>query len=261
MSDPRSDSTQDLAAAYALGALSPEEARRFEEYLAASPDAQREVAEYREAAALLALDADAAPDPALRQRVMARVGDSKARSIPVRSAGPAPGQPRTSPLLWGALAASLLAVLGLGTGLLSTRRELSAMRQQLQAAGQALAAREATLEAIFEPDVQMLQLTATGDPDPGIQLFWDRRRHRAIVNGFRLRPVPEGRAYQLWFIKDGAPVPSVTFKPEPDGDVRLEQIAVPQDGTVSAAAVTLEPEAGSPQPTSPILLVGQLPKS
>jgi anti-sigma-K factor RskA len=253
MSDPRPDSTQDLAAAYALGALSPEEARRFEEYLAASPDAQREVAEYREAAALLALDADAAPDPALRQRVMTRVGERKARSIRVRS--------RTSPLLWGALAASLLAVLGLGTGLLSTRRELTALRQQLQAAGQALAAREATLEAIFEPDVQMLQLTATGDPDPGIQLFWDRRRHRAIVNGFRLRPVPEGRAYQLWFIKDGAPVPSVTFKPEPDGDVRLEQIAVPQDGTVSAAAVTLEPEAGSAQPTSPILLVGQLPKS
>ena len=107
----------------------------------------------------------------------------------------------------------------------------------------------------------MFQLTSSGDPDPGIQLFWDRQRHRAIVHGFRLKPVPAGRAYQLWFIKDGAPVPSVTFKPEPDGHARVEQIPVPQDGTVSAAAVTVEPEAGSAQPTSPILLVGPLQKS
>jgi anti-sigma-K factor RskA len=154
-----------------------------------------------------------------------------------------------------------VAALGLGAGLLSTRSELAALRQQLAATGLQLAAREATLNAIFEPDVQMFQLTASGDPDPGMQLFWDRRRHRAILHGFKLRQVPAGRAYQLWFIKDGAPVPSVTFKPEPDGHVKLEQVAVPEDGTVSAAAVTLEPESGSTQPTSPILLVGQLQKS
>ena len=34
--------------------------------------------------------------------------------------------------------------------------------------------------------------------------------------GFRLKPVPSGQEYQLWFIKDGKPVPSVTFKPESD---------------------------------------------
>jgi anti-sigma-K factor RskA len=124
-----------------------------------------------------------------------------------------------------------------------------------------LTAREATLNAIFEPGVQMFQLTASGDPDPGIQLFWDRQRNRAVVHGFKLKAVPEGRAYQLWFIKDGAPVPSVTFKPEPTGHVRLEQIPVPADGEVSAAAVTVEPESGSAQPTTPILLVGPLKRS
>ncbi|HJR51059.1 MAG TPA: hypothetical protein VJ794_08140, partial [Gemmatimonadales bacterium] len=61
MSHPEQESPQDLAAAYALGALSAEEARRFEAYLAGSPEAQREVAEYREVAALLAL---AGPEPA-----------------------------------------------------------------------------------------------------------------------------------------------------------------------------------------------------
>ena len=48
MSHPEQETLQDLAAAYALGALSAEEARRFEAYLAGSPEAQREVAEYRE---------------------------------------------------------------------------------------------------------------------------------------------------------------------------------------------------------------------
>ena len=256
MSDPRADSVQDLAAAYALDALSPEERRRFEEYLAGSPEAQREVAELRETAALIALDAgDAAPDPDLRQRVIARIAQGKERSI-------VPASSRRTPLaVWGALAASLLAVLGLGLGLQSTRTELAELRQRFDSTAGRLAAREATLDAIFEPSVQMFQLTASGDPDPGIQLFWDRQRHRAIVNGFRLRQVPEGRAYQLWFIKDGAPVPSVTFRPGTDGHVRLEQIAVPRDGTVSAAAVTVEPEGGSAQPTTPILLVGLLQKS
>jgi anti-sigma-K factor RskA len=257
MSDPRSESVQDLAAAYALGALAPEEARRFEAHLATSPAAQREVAEYREAAALLALDgAEGAPAEGLRRRVLARIAESKERAVPAPA-----GRSRTSPAVWGAFAASLVAALGLSAGLLSTRSELAALRAELEATGRELAARESTLNAIFEPDVQMFQLTASGDPDPGMQLFWDRRRHRAVLHGFKLRPVPEGRAYQLWFIKDGAPVPSVTFKPEPDGHVKLEQVVVPQDGTVTAAAVTVEPEAGSPQPTSPILLVGQLQKS
>jgi anti-sigma-K factor RskA len=81
------------------------------------------------------------------------------------------------------------------------------------------------------------------------------------VHGFKLKPVPAGRAYQLWFIKDGAPVPSVTFKPEPDGHVSVEQIPVPAEGEVSAAAVTVEPESGSTEPTMPILLVGPLKRS
>jgi anti-sigma-K factor RskA len=260
MSDPRHDPVQDLAAAYALGALSPEESRRFEAHLAGSSEARREVAEYREVAALLALGStDAAPSAGLRQRVLERVSEGKARPLAAGAAAPrGAGVPRP---VWGALAASMVAALGLGAALLSTRGELAGLRAQLEATGQRLAEREATLNAIFEPSVQMFQLTASGDPDPGIQLFWDRQRHRAIIHGFKLRPVPAGQAYQLWFIKDGAPVPSVTFTPEPTGHVRVEQIEVPADGTVSAAAVTLEPAAGSAQPTSPILLVGPLKQS
>lgn len=273
MSRPEQGSPLDLAAAYALGALATDEARRFEVYLATSPEAQREVAEYREVASLLALGGESAalggPLPDLRNRVLARVAAQKTRSV--SSAPPVRGEPAVGPggrLLPLALAASLLAAAGLGAGLISTRGRLSALAAELAARDRAIAdvrqqltEREATLNAILEPGVKLFQLTSSGDPDPLLQLFWDQQRHRAIVHGFRLKAVPSGKVYQLWFITDGKPVPSVTFTPEPSGHAKVEGISVPTDGTISAAAVTVEPAAGSAQPTSPIVLVGTLEKS
>lgn len=260
MSHPEQGSSRDLAAAYALGALGPEETRDFEAFMAGSPETQREVAEFRDVAALLALGQ---PEPAtgtdLRSRVLTRIGQEKDRRMPgSRSGSPRSGIP---PAMWAALAASLIAVIGLGAALLSLRGDRDRMGQDLAARQHQLEAREATLDAILEPGVELYQLSSSGDPDPGIQLFWDRKRNSAILNGFRLKPVPDGKAYQLWFIKDGKPVPSVTFKPEATGKARVEQVPVPTDGKVSAAAITVEPAGGSPQPTSPILLVGPLQKS
>jgi anti-sigma-K factor RskA len=263
MTGPTYGAPLDLAAAYALGALSADEAQRFEAFLATSPEAQREVAEYREVAALLALGGEeAAPGAALRERVLARIGEGQTRTLPPGSRAGGRGAP------WVALAASLLLAVGLGAGLVSARGRLAAIETELAARDRMLAQtrrqlteREATLNSILEPSVELFQLTATGDPEPGIQLFWNRAQDRAIVHGYRLKAVPSGQAYQLWFIQDGKPVPSVTFKPEPDGHAKVEQILVPSNGTVSAAAITVEPEAGSAQPTSPIVMVGTLQKS
>ena len=260
MSHPEQVSPRDLAAAYALGALGPEETREFEAFLATSPDARREVAEFRDVAALLGLSgSEDGAGAGLRNRLLGRITEEKGRQIPVSE--PRAAQGRTPRVVWGLLAASLVAVVGLGAAFASLRSDTARLRQTLSERQQQLEAREATLDAILEPGVELYQLTSSGDPDPGIQLFWDRRRNRAILHGFRLKPIPEGQAYQLWFIKDGAPVPSVTFKPEPTGHVSVEQIPVPADGEVSAAAVTVEPESGSTRPTSPILLVGPLERS
>ena len=272
MSHPDQDSPQDLAAAYALGALEPDEARRFEALLAESPEAQREVAEFREVAALLALgQGETVPGPDLRDRVLARVDSEKTRAFP---AGGSPSRRRIPLAMWGALAACLALAVGLGNEVFSQRQDLADLRGEVANRDQILAKRlvqlnqreeqlrqrEATLNAIMEPSVEMYQLTASGDPEPGIQLFWNREKNVAIVHGFRLRPVPSGHAYQLWFIEDGKPVPSVTFKPEPTGHAKVEGVKVPTAGALSAAAITVEPEGGSAQPTTPILLVGSLQK-
>jgi len=260
MSHSEQASPRDLAAAYALGALGPEETREFEAFLATSPDAQREVAEFRDVAALLGLSgSEDGAGAGLRNRMLARIAEERGRRIPVSK--PHASQGHTPPVVWGLLAASLVTVVGLGAAFASLRSDTASLRQTLSERQQQLEAREATLNAILEPGVELYQLTSSGDPDPGIQLFWDRRRNRAILHGFRLKPIPEGQAYQLWFIKDGKPVPSVTFKPEPTGHAKVEQVSVPTDGKISAAAITVEPEAGSMQPTSPIVLVGPLEKS
>ncbi|MGH7498959.1 MAG: RskA family anti-sigma factor, partial [Gemmatimonadales bacterium] len=78
MTGPGQESLHDLAAAYALGALSADEMQRFEAFLATSPETQREVAEMRDVAALLALgQSDPAPSADLRERVLARIGQGK----------------------------------------------------------------------------------------------------------------------------------------------------------------------------------------
>lgn len=282
MTAPGQDPVNDLAAAYALGALSPEEARRFEAYLATSPDAQREVAELRETAALLALGAtDARPSAELRERVLARVSRDQVASIAdggrrasggqvvsMADGGRGPARRVVPPLYWLALAASLVLTAGLGLSLKRAHAHEEALQQMVASSEAALAQRQrelverqATLSSILEPGVKLYQLTASGDPEPGVQLFWNQQRKTAIIYGFRLKPVPSGREYQLWFIKDGKPVPSVTFTPAADGHATVEKIPVPEGGALSAAAVTIEPAGGSQQPTTSPIMVAAFQKS
>ena len=260
------ESLRDLAAAYALGALSAEETRAFEAYLATSAEARREVAELRETAALLAVASpEARPGPELRQRVLDAVAASKVAVMPRATASrtPAAGWGRVLP--WLAAAAAILVAAGLALRLRTVSTTLAArdstiaeQRRALSEQQQQLVKDEATLAALLAPGVQLVQLTKEGDPDPRIQLYWDRVHNTAVLHASKLKPTPPGRTYQLWFIRDGKPVPSVTFDVAPAGDALLREVTVPSGGALSAAAITQEPAGGSQQPTTPILLVGPL---
>jgi anti-sigma-K factor RskA len=259
MSQPGQESVRDLAAAYALGALGTDDTREFEQLLAGSADLQRDVAEYREVAALLGLgDSGTGPPADLRARVLATAKGPAAAGI---TALP---RRKRSPVAWAALAAGIAAAIALGAAVLSLRGALRerdvALAQRdstLAIQQQQLAERQALLETVLDPEVRLYQLTASGDPEPGIQLFWNQRRNQALVNAYRLKPIPTGRAYQLWFIRDGKPVPSVTFSPK-NGSATVSGIKVPSGGKISAAAITVEPSSGSAQPTSAIVLSGPI---
>lgn len=66
-----------------------------------------------------------------------------------------------------------------------------------------------------------------------------------------LGEAPEGRDYQLWLMKDGVPTASDTF------DVSGSVVIVDSDDTLTGydgAAITVEPDGGSSQPTTePVL--------
>jgi anti-sigma-K factor RskA len=263
MSTPDDTALRDLAAAYVLGVLGPEEVRAFEAFLTASPEARREVDEYRETAALLALAGEERrPPPELRARVQAAIAATRERPLGLARRSP------WGPIAWVGLAAALLAAVGLGARTRSLSRELSArdstiaeLERRVDELGQGVFDRDAILAAVLSRNVRLAQLTASGDPDPAIQIFWDKARNTALVNAMGLKPAPQGRVYQLWWIRDGKPVPSVTFDVGHDGAGLVRGVSVPADGELSAAAVTQEPSGGSQQPTTPILLVGPLPKS
>jgi anti-sigma-K factor RskA len=244
----------ELAAAYALGALEPEEARAFEALLATSPAAQREVAAFREVGALLALGApEAAPAADLRDRVIQRATRDKIVPLPSR----------TSWTVWAALAASLVAVAGLALNQRGLSRQLAerdstiaSLQDTLAVRESRIAMREAELNAILDPNVLLTRMGSPGTPQPVVQLFWNRRSHLILAHAFQLPPAGNQRAYQLWFIpKSGKPIPSVTFNTEASGHGLVQQIPVPEGVELTAAAITEEPEAGSPQPTTTPILV------
>ena len=247
---------RELAAAYALGALDPAEARAFEAFMATSPETAREVAEYREVNALLALGAGtgATPAPDLRARVMAHATANRGASL-------APRAPRAA---WLALAASLVALVGAGAGWLSSRRALAdatatvvALQDTLRARDTQLALRESELNAILDPNVLLTLMGEPGTPRPVIQLFWNRKSNQLLLHAFQLAPAGSRRAYQLWFIpRKGAPIASVTFNTEASGHGLVQAVPVPEGVELTAAAITEEPDSGSAQPTSPVLLVG-----
>lgn len=254
------ENIQELAAAYALGALEPAEARAFEKLLATSPEAQREVAEYREVGALLALGSGpAAPSADLKQRVIARAAAQKEARLTRRSTG-------SGWTPWLALAASLIAVAGLAFSWQGLKKEvaqreavIAALQDTLAQREARLASRERELNTLLDPSVSLIRMGTPGTPEPVVQLFWNRRLHLITAHAFQLKPLASNRTYQLWFIpKNGKPIPSVTFNSELSGHALVEAISVPADVELAAAAITEEPEGGSPQPTTTPFLVGTL---
>ena len=120
--------------------------------------------------------------------------------------------------------------------------------------------RQLTLEhekAIFlaSPETTTIVLAGTdAAPKARAKLAYDRHTGRALLFGYDLPPVPEGKAYQLWFIASGKPMPGRVFRPDRTGTGAWYD-EVPSEGREAAVfAVTLEPAGGVPAPSGPMVL-------
>jgi anti-sigma-K factor RskA len=228
------DDPHQLAAAYALDAVEPEEARRFEAHLQSCPRCAAEVADFHATAAQLAGAAATPPPTAMRDRVLARAAITRQQSPHVRRSSPAR---RLAPLL--AAAVVLAAVLGVGL----TVRDLAAERDQARELAAVLAA----------PDARFATLDGE-QPGPTVRVVWSPSNQAAVLIGADLAEPGPGRTYELWALADDGPHSAGVFDPDTDGRVE-QRLALPAEPT-GGWGITIEPEGGSPRPTGEILFVG-----
>lgn len=139
------------------------------------------------------------------------------------------------------------------------RAELSEVQASVRATQSRLASRDATVQVLTRAgrDLVLVQLVANNTGGPAMQVYWNVKDGRAVIHAAGLKAIDSSRAYALWMIRDGKPVPLALFSPDADGSQLLNDVQVPQSVTgVAAFAVTEEPAAGSPQPTMTPFLVG-----
>jgi anti-sigma-K factor RskA len=274
---------QEVAALYALGALSQSEARAFEVHIQEGCSfCQQQLDEFEGVAGALASSTDEVAPPAyLRDLLKVRIEkESESLSQPptaqasiipfpdqhkaVASATKVDRPSKTRTWLPWAVAASLLIAL-LGSLLVwrNDRRTLQASINESKSEQNAKAQELAQIKSILaSPDqYEVLSLKATPDAPATMTttsgtVYWNKGDQKWVVTTDLPKP-PEGKVYQLWFVTTGTPVSAGLIEPDEDGHGFLV-VNVPQSvSTIVAAAITLEPRNGSPQPTMPILAVGK----
>lgn len=240
-----------LTGVYAGGALPTDEREQFEQHLATCAQCEQEVRELLETTALLGVAASEPPPPALRARVMAEIGQT--RQLP-----PLLSQQRSGPVVplrrrenrlrrWTLTAAACLAVftIGLGAYAAQVQRELSDLREH---ANQIAAVQTA-------PDVRSVTGTKRGAT---ATVMASRKADQLVFMSSGLAELREGRTYELWLIGKDGPVPAGTF--EPSGG-RHDAKIIEGIGDAEKLGITEEPDGGSPQPTTPVLLAVDLPQA
>jgi anti-sigma-K factor RskA len=241
------DDYKEMIPARALSALDAADARALNDHLENCSECRKELENWEATAAALSLAADPMePSPKVRERILDEIRSDRPASqvIPLRSA---------SRNIWtsfgslGAIAAVILFVV-LIVGLI-------VLWQRNRAAQVELARSKEFLQLVTTPGAKVAELKST-DAGAGAtaKLVYDPSG-RAMLLADKLPSVPQGKAYQLWFIVGSKPpLPGKTFLPDKAGrGVMKDQ--VPQAALNSAVfAVTLEPAGGASAPTGAIYL-------
>lgn len=245
------DDLRELFELYALGLLEEPERSQVEEALrSASPDTIARLRQAMETNAILTAVVPLAEPPArLRARVLASVG------APQRSAWN---------WVWASLAAAAAALVGvvyLGSQSQQRGQELAQVRAELQSTLDQSARTNAeltrarnVLSFLNEAETRLVTF-GPDEPKPRGRVLLNPSRGVVLIAS-NLPPAPAGKIYEMWIIKGGQATAAGLFQSAANGNaLHIQETAVTLDAKV---AVTLEPESGSPQPTSTPLFVAGL---
>ncbi|WP_062647089.1 anti-sigma factor [Streptomyces maremycinicus] len=250
----RREDLHSLAAPYALDALEPDERRRFEKHLTGCDRCAAEVRALAEDAVRLAWSQAAEPPAHLRSRVLAAVQrtpqeSSRApgreyapqlpphvwgtQSPPGRSRAPRARRPLFVPFATATAAAALVVASLFAVQAGRAQDELNAERDRAREIAHVLAAPDA--RASTGKDAQGRSIGVVASAAEG----------QAVVTLSGYGKLPTGQVHQLWLMRPDAQPRSLGLF---DPDTPL--VATGLDKVATSLAVTVEPDGGSPQPTT-----------
>ena len=240
------DDYKEMIPARVLSALDASEEHALNEHLENCSECRRELEQWQATAAALALTPNPVePSPSVRERILSEVRkdqSSKAEVIPFRST------PRNR---WRSLAAIAAVVLfiALIVGVIVLWRQNRAIQEQLARANE-------FIQLVNAPGARVSELKGI-DLGQGAtaKLAYDPATGRAILTASKLPNVPQGKAYQLWFIvANKPPTPGRTFVPDSAGNAVLKDQMPREAVNANLFAITVEATGGATAPTGPMYL-------
>jgi anti-sigma-K factor RskA len=231
---------KELIPEYAIGALGEDEQAAVESLLGECLEARSLLNEYRELTdALLYAIPIVPPPPSLREAMLERAGGRREQVGPFRRIGSAlsPG------LAWGIAAVAIVVLI------LTNLYWASALHETRKKVDY-----QATVVSLIASNhVVELSGKASG------MIHYDPNGKVGLLEVFGMPAPPKGKAYQLWLIRpDQKRDSGAVFKVEGDGNgVVIFQAPRPLSEYVGVG-VTMEPDGGSPAPTGPKMLGGDI---
>ncbi|MBI2702567.1 MULTISPECIES: anti-sigma factor domain-containing protein [Mycobacterium] len=225
MNEPTDFDLLELATPYALHAVSDAERVEIDRRVAAAPAPiaaafNEEVRSVREAMALVSSASAAEPPDQLRAAVLTAIQPDRRRHSPWRAR------------VLAAAAAVVIGLGGFGLGMLARPHPTSTVTEQVLTA----------------PD--MKSVSRPLGPGQATVMF-SRDRNAAVLVMNNVPPPSNGTVYQMWLIGANGPRSAGTMGStavQPTTTATMNEI-----GNCRALAFTVEPGAGSPQPTGTIL--------
>lgn len=246
----------DLAGAYVLDALEPEEHVAFEAHLQTCAACREEVAQLRQVVDVLPLAVEPLePPPDLRDRILAELDSPRQQltvmpgGTPARAAGAAPRRSwfleHTAPL---ATAAALLVASLAGWNVYLQTHNGSSATDTVTALVADAQKSGATVYPVGATAIDPAASAVLVQPRGATPAY-------AIIRG--LSAPPKNKVYEVWFMHGTRPTSEAVFIPSGSG-AQIIHLATPTAG-YDLSAVTVEPAPhGSSAPTTPFLLAGKL---
>ncbi|HEY6541190.1 MAG TPA: anti-sigma factor [Ktedonobacteraceae bacterium] len=255
---------EELSAAYALGAVTPEEHQAVRAHLATCPKCTRLAGQLRSIVDLLPLSvAQVSPPAALRDRVLAAV-QQEGRVVPIERGAQIRARKRKPAWGWGTrLLATAAIVLLMLTGAMtawnvSLQQRASTLQQQTTQLGSRVAALQSAKNTLQREVAQVYAMQGQGQAQTTTgSLIYIPQKNITLLYLHGLPELQGSHLYQGWLIHNNKPTSIGTLS------IQNGVASLTFSGNVTGfdvAAVSLEPgpHASANAPSGPVIVTGSL---